>query len=95
MARFSFKAAGKELWENTTSIRRGVGLFLTLLLLLIGLIAMITPLLPGRLVIAPAVLILSIYSPSIYRFFIRYLQKYPKVQSLFDRTRNWLIHRLH
>ena len=61
----------------------------------VGVITLPIPLVPSRTVMLPGVLILSIYSPTAYRWLKQRTQKYPRVQSRVDRVRNWIINRIH
>lgn len=93
--KFSFPRAYRELKENTTTPKRVVIVFIALTLLVFGIIGSLIPLFPGRLIAAPSLILFSIYSPTVYALLKRKSDGHPRVQSWFDRIRNWIIHRLH
>lgn len=94
MARFSFQNAIGEVRARATSLKRVLLIGLASLLLALSTVGTFIPLFPARLIAAPALLIFSVYSPTAYASITRWLQRYPRIQSWFDKVRNWAIHRL-
>ena len=83
--------SGKELKEQFRSPRRAFLISLGIVLLLIGFAGIFIPVLPGSLFTIPGLVLLSIYSPTMYKSLQRRVQKSPRIQSGVDRVRNWLI----
>lgn len=84
-----------ELKENLKSPKRAVIGVIAVIFVAIGLLGIFVPLLPGIVILAPALILLSIYSPSAYAFLKRRTQKHPRLQSMMDRVRNKAITTLH
>jgi hypothetical protein len=95
MAKLKLRTIVHEITGRANSLKRFIVIAIASLLLVIGAIGMFIPLFPGRLVATPGLVILSLYSPSIYNRLKRYSQDHPRIQSALDRIRNWLIRRLH
>ncbi|MDB5237015.1 MAG: hypothetical protein JWL88_117 [Parcubacteria group bacterium] len=64
------------------------------LLVAIGQIGLVIPIFPGLLFTIPGLLLLSLYSPTVYATLKRRLANHPKLESFTDRGRNWLINRI-
>jgi uncharacterized membrane protein YbaN (DUF454 family) len=64
---------------------------LAVLLIAIGQAGLLIPIFPGLLFTVPGLVLLSLYSPTMYRFLKQRVSDHPKLESFADRVRNWLI----
>ena len=89
---------GKLVWSDIagsfTAPKPIILITLATALILIGQIGLLIPIFPGLLFTVPGLVLLSLYSPTIYRKLKQRVSGHPKIESLTDRTRNWLIHRI-
>ena len=77
------------------SVRRVALTIVGMLLFVVGAVGSFIPIFPGRTTMAAGLVLLSVHSPTLHAWVKRKTQKYPRLQSSADRTRNWLIRRLH
>ena len=84
-----------ELRENMTTPKRTFVISLGGVLFTVGVVTTPIPVFPSRTVMVPGLVILSIYSPTAYRWLKQKTEGYPRLQSWVDRIRNWVIHRIH
>jgi uncharacterized membrane protein YbaN (DUF454 family) len=89
------RAIYAELKGNLTSTRRIIAIVFASIMAVIGFATMLIPLFPSRLFLTPALLIFSVYSPTAYKWLKQKTQKYPRLQSITDRTRNTVINTIH
>lgn len=89
------KDASKEVAENAKTFKRKVIVLIAGILLIFSVIGSFIPLFPAKTVAAPSLILLSMYSPTVYAYMKRKSQNYPRIQSILDRIRNWTIHKLH
>jgi hypothetical protein len=64
---------------------------LSIVLIAIGSVGILIPLFPGLVILIPGIMLLSLYSPTVYKRLKRKVSGHPKAESITDRTRNWLI----
>ncbi len=84
-----------DLRQNLKSRRRVVITCLGVFLIIVAIVGLLIPLIPTSLVAIPGLLLISLYSPTVYSFMKRKTQGSPKLQSRMDRMRNWLINFIH
>ncbi len=92
---FSIKSAIADLRQNLKTRRRVFITCLAFFFIGIAVIGLLIPLIPTSVIAIPGLLLLSLYSPTVYSFMKRKTQDYPKLQSRMDRMRNTIIHFIH
>lgn len=85
------RGTGKDLAASAGSPKPFLIVAIAFVLILIGLAGLLIPIFPGLLFLVPGVLLLSLYSPTVYRAVKQRVSDHPKMQSRIDRMRNWLI----
>lgn len=67
---------------------------IAVLLIAVGQVMILIPFIPGLALTVPGLVLLSLYSPTIYKTLKQKLAGHPKIESVTDRVRNWLINRI-
>ncbi len=90
-----FKSAYNDLRENLKTRKRVLIACIALVFLAVAVIGLLIPLLPTSLIAIPGLILLSLYSPTVYAFLKQKTQSHPKLQSRMDRIRNAFINFIH
>jgi hypothetical protein len=83
--------AVKDVAGSFTSPKPVIVITIGVLLVLVGQLGILIPVFPGLALTIPGLILLSLYSPTIYKTLKRKTAGHPKLESAADRSRNWLI----